>query len=69
MENKLKLNLVVKEDDTSSLQVRINMNCGELIVILLRLIDTLAEELTKNPLEKAAFLTLLRNTMENYKGF
>ena len=66
MVNKLEFNLVVEEDDTSSLQVRINMNGGELIVTLLRFIDTLSEELTNNPLEKAAFLTLLYNAMGNY---
>ena len=65
MKNKLELNLVAKEDGKSLMQVRVNANGRELTAIILGLIDNLAEDFTKNPLEKAVFLKSVHDAMAN----
>lgn len=59
------MNLVAKEDGTSLMQVRVNADDRELTAIILGLIDNLAEEFTKNTLEKAAFLKYVHDAMAN----
>lgn len=56
MENKMELNCIAKSDRTAEIMVKANITGLEMINVTIGIIDNLATNCTRNPVERAFFL-------------
>lgn len=56
MKNKMELTYVAKDDGMSEISVKVNANGLELIGMTLNIVDSLATEFSRNPVERKRFL-------------